>query len=240
MVDIISKKVEFIELSQFIKDIENLSAENLVGQVLINKTFEAIRIAKECFGTENPHNEVFKKICEKLKPEPAKNAFLVELYKMENELISEDSSLEDLGLASTRMQANIVNFKINWDVIHSAIVDVSRNRFEKGFFADSVESAFKEINAQTKKIVKEITSIEFDGSDLMFKAFKPEKPIIVLDDLSTMSGKNIQQGYMYLFAGAIMAARNPKTHEVIEIPAENAMHYIALASLLMNKLEGRP
>ena len=74
----------------------------------------------------------------------------------------------------------------------------------------------------------------------MFKAFRIEKnnpnPIIYLADLSNDSGKNIQDGYMYLFAGAVSGIRNPKAHENIEISLERATHLIFLLSLLMHKL----
>ena len=64
-----------------------------------------------------------------------------------------------------------------------------------------------------------------------------EDPIIVLGDLSTETGKNIQEGYMHIFAGAMMGIRNPKAHHNIEIDAKRAIHFLSLASLLMYKID---
>ena len=124
-----------------------------------------------------------------------------------------------------------------WSMIHEDIVEVSKNKFEDGYYADSVESAFKEINTRVKKIVRNKIREELDGKSLMNRAFSSNKPIIVLDNLSSETGKNIQQGYMQIFAGAMIGIRNPKAHENITIDIERAIHFIFLASLLMNKLD---
>jgi len=88
-----------------------------------------------------------------------------------------------------------------------------------------------------KEIVKNKTGEERDGADLMYKAFSVDNPLIVIDDLSTTSGKDIQDGYMHIFAGAMRGIRNPKAHDNIIIPPERAIHFIFLASLLMEKLD---
>jgi len=124
-----------------------------------------------------------------------------------------------------------------WDLLHPKIVEVSKSRFEAKHFADSVEAAFKEINSIVKVIAKEKTGQEYDGVDLMNKAFSLQNPIIVLDDLSTETGKNIQKGYMQIFSGAIAAIRNPKAHENITIDSNRAIHFLFLASLLMFKID---
>lgn len=118
-----------------------------------------------------------------------------------------------------------------WNLLHPEIIKVSKSRFEAGHFADSVEAAFKEINTIVKDIVKQKTGQEFDGADLMNKAFSVNQPIIKLDDISTETGKNIQKGYMQIFSGAMTGIRNPKTHGNIEITHERSIHFLFLASL---------
>ena len=83
------------------------------------------------------------------------------------------------------------------------------------------------------------TANELDGASLMHTAFSPNNPIIVLDDLSTDSGQNIQKGYMEIFAGAMIGIRNPKAHENMDIEEIPAKHRIYLASLLMTKIDER-
>jgi len=80
---------------------------------------------------------------------------------------------------------------------------------------------------------------ELDGFQLMMKAFSQENPIILLDDLSTETGKNIQDGYKHLFAGAMRGIRNPKAHANIIIDEKRTIHLLFLASLLMYKFDER-
>jgi uncharacterized protein (TIGR02391 family) len=122
-------------------------------------------------------------------------------------------------------------------LLHPAIVQHSVGRFRDGYYADAVETAMKTVNARVKAFYKSKTGEEKDGVDLMRKAFTLTRPIIVLDDLSTESGKSVQQGYMDIFAGSIAAVRNPKAHGVVNIDALRAMHFLFLASLEMHKLD---
>jgi uncharacterized protein (TIGR02391 family) len=126
-----------------------------------------------------------------------------------------------------------------WDLIHEKIIIVSKKRFDNGHYSDAVESAFKEINISVKEIVKSKTGTEYDGHTLMDTGFsfsKTSSSIILLGDLSTISGRNIQKGYKKLFSGSIQAIRNPNAHGNDEITKEEAIHLIFLASHLMFKL----
>jgi len=90
---------------------------------------------------------------------------------------------------------------------------------------------------RVKKIVKDKTGQELDGSALMQRAFSLENPIILLEDLTTETGKNIQKGYLQIFAGTMTGIRNPKAHENIVIEQERAVHFLFLANLLMQILD---
>jgi uncharacterized protein (TIGR02391 family) len=126
-----------------------------------------------------------------------------------------------------------------WQLLHPKVVEVAKPRFEAGHYADSVEAVFKELNAAVKEIYRESTGEELDGVALMRKAFTPTRPVIVLDDIRTESGRNVQQGYMDMFAGAMAGIRNPKAHGNINITPERALHHITLASLLFGRMEER-
>ena len=127
--------------------------------------------------------------------------------------------------------------EIFWNDIHKIIIQVAKKKFEDEHYADAVESACKEVNSCVQTIVKHITGGEKDGASLMYHAFSLKKPIITLDDLSTQSGKDVQLGYMQLFAGTMIGVRNPKAHANIEIDRRRAVHFIFLTSLLMEKLD---
>ncbi|HUG10996.1 MAG TPA: TIGR02391 family protein [Opitutaceae bacterium] len=126
-----------------------------------------------------------------------------------------------------------------WQDIHPSIVESSKSLFDEGFCGDAVDAAFKQVNITVKRIVKAKTSKELDGSGLMTTAFSPNQPVIALADQSTESGKNIQQGFMRIFEGAMIGIRNPGAHDNIEIKADRARHLIYLASLLSHMIEER-
>jgi uncharacterized protein (TIGR02391 family) len=154
-----------------------------------------------------------------------------------NKLESIFDRLELFSEKSKNQFDKLVDLNIFWDLLHLKIVEVSKNRFETKNFADSVEAAFKEINNTVKLIVKQKTGIEYDGADLMNRAFSEQNPIIALDDLSTATGRDIQIGYMKIFSGSMTGIRNPKAHDNITIDSKRAIHFLFLASLLMFKID---
>jgi uncharacterized protein (TIGR02391 family) len=114
---------------------------------------------------------------------------------------------------------------------------VSQQRFKDGHYADSVSAAFKELNHQVKQEYKRRKNVELDGADLMHQAFSPKNPVFVLADQSNESGRNIQQGFMELFAGAMIGIRNPHAHENLVLDSDDAKHFLYLASLLMKRFK---
>jgi len=126
-----------------------------------------------------------------------------------------------------------------WDSLHPEIVKVSKSRFESKHFADAVEAALKKINNTVKELHKKRTGKELDGADLMFQALSPKDPTITLADLTTQTGRNIQEGCMYIFAGAMRAIRNETAHHNVDMRDDTAIHLLYLASLLMFKVDER-
>jgi len=126
-----------------------------------------------------------------------------------------------------------------WVMLHPEVVKVAKSRFESGHYADAVEASLKEINDIIKTMVRKRTGKDYDGSDLMERAFSTHDPTITLADLTEDTGRNIQVGYQKLFAGSMIGIRNPKAHKNIIIDEIRAMHFLFLASLLMYKLEER-
>ncbi len=80
---------------------------------------------------------------------------------------------------------------------------------------------------------------EADGAGLMTSAFSPANPVIKLNSLQSETDKNVQQGYMQIFAGAMTGIRNPKAHGNLNPDSRKALHLINLASLLMCKIDER-
>ncbi len=126
-----------------------------------------------------------------------------------------------------------------WELVHPRICALAKPRYDAGFFGDAVEATFKEINDTVKRIHLEVTGNEADGSGLMTSAFSPANPSIRLNKQGTESERNIQQGYMQIFAGSMTGIRNPKAHANLNPDSRKALHLISLASLLMYKIDER-
>lgn len=126
-----------------------------------------------------------------------------------------------------------------WEYIHPRIKSLARDRFSQEFRADAVSAAVREVNITVKRLVLEATGQEMDGAGLMTTAFSPNNPIIPLADLSSETGRNLQQGYMHLFQGAMIGIRNPKAHENFDTEYIKAIHLLFVASLLMTKIDER-
>lgn len=128
----------------------------------------------------------------------------------------------------------------NWQSVHEVIRQVAESRFETGHYADAVEAAFKAINKIVKQAYKHLSGKEKDGDALMREAFtctpnNSYTPHLRLTDLDlvTESGRNVQEGYMNLFAGAMRGIRNPKAHDNITIDAAEAWEMLVFGSHLM-------
>lgn len=120
-----------------------------------------------------------------------------------------------------------------WCGIHPLITSAAKKLFENKHYAESVEAAFLEINVRVRSIIKE----DLDGTSAMQKAFSVNNPIVKVADISTRTGRDIQQGIMELFCGSIRYIRNPKAHEKIVMSEQEAISKLHLASLLMYEID---
>lgn len=123
-----------------------------------------------------------------------------------------------------------------WSLIHEDIISTSKKLFENGHYTDSVFRALTVITERVKKFVKVKTGSELDGKKLMCRAFRRTDPIVPLASLSEMTGRDIQEGYMHLYAGAIQGIRNPIAHRNRSMTRDQAISFIFLANLLLDKL----
>jgi uncharacterized protein (TIGR02391 family) len=201
--------------------------DSFYAQNIINCNFEAVHIAEMLFGKNNDHLKALEKATS-LKPNDWRDIIRQELDIMRKALLFKEPRLSALHLSI-----------VDWESIHPYICKVSKEKYDDGHYADSVESAFKEINTRIKDFYKRKTGQELDGVELMRNVFSLKSPIIVLDDLTTQSGKNVQEGYGHIFAGSMQGIRNPSAHANLKISDEKAAHLIFLASLLMFMIEGR-
>lgn len=119
--------------------------------------------------------------------------------------------------------------------IHPAIADVSRNLFDDGHYAQATFEAFKLIDNQ----VKVASGIEETGFSLMMAAFNETNPIARLNRLNTMSDRDEQRGFRYMFAGSMAGIRNPRGHDNRADPIDLCLDHLSVASVLLRAFDQR-
>lgn len=124
-----------------------------------------------------------------------------------------------------------------WKYIHPLLLPIIQPKFLAQQYADCVESAFKEINSRLKKLYRKFRNKELDGNNLMNNVFSPNNPVLTFENIETQTGKDVQIGYMNIFAGAMTGIRNPKAHENQIISKDMAIKRLIFASLLMDKID---
>lgn len=135
---------------------------------------------------------------------------------------------------------------MNWNELHPKVRQLSEERFNNKFYSDAISMNLREINSIVKKEILRLTENEYDGINLMRQAFgfqynngklHRNARILFVNDLKSKSRRDIQDGYMNIFIGAMSAIRNPKAHENMNPDKIKTRHLLQLSSLLFIKLE---
>lgn len=221
-------------LALLLKNLEKRSFDNLSDNAVGTLTGHAVLLVGRIEDIQKFLQGVYHR-----NPQEDFNSIIRLVDRLDKDVVERTMpQLQYLNLETNGFNGNKIKKGSDfWSLIHPKIAKVSKEKFEDGHFADAVESAFKDVNKRVKKYVKSKHSIELDGADLMYSAFSLKKPLIKLDDLSTETGRSIQQGYMEIFAGSMTGIRNPKAHDNLQIKENKAIHFLFLASLLMYKLD---
>ena len=118
--------------------------------------------------------------------------------------------------------------------IHPGLPPKVKKLFDDGHFPEATFEAFKYLD----KTVEKHSGMTETGKDLMMKAFKEDNPKIKLTPLVTLSEKNEQEGYKFIFAGGVIAIRNPRGHEhsVVDNP-DLCLDHLSFVSMLLRRLD---
>jgi uncharacterized protein (TIGR02391 family) len=142
-------------------------------------------------------------------------------------VISEPDHEASVGPSSTRRDAQIA-------VLHARV----RNAAGRFLATDQLDSAVFEAFKAVNNRVKAMSALDTDGWDLMSRAFRLETPQLMLTDLSTQTGRDFQEGFRFMFMGAMRGIRNPDAHEPMgRIDDDEAFERLGLASMLMRRLD---
>lgn len=126
----------------------------------------------------------------------------------------------------------MANFLFNKMQLHPKVVKVSESLFKDGHYPQAIFEAFKAVD----NFVKKRAGLAIYGKDLMGKVFNVDDPIIKLNKLRTKSNRAEQEGFMYLFMGAMEGIRNLNAHdEATELDPYKTLEYLGFASLLMRR-----
>jgi uncharacterized protein (TIGR02391 family) len=118
--------------------------------------------------------------------------------------------------------------------VHPRIPQVVRDLFDDGHYAQATFEAYKFLDRE----VQRHSGLKGNGFKLMMQAFADSSPRIQLTPLSTDSDKDEQKGYQFLFAGSVLAVRNPRGHEFdVRDSPDKCLDHLGLVSLLLRRLE---
>lgn len=117
--------------------------------------------------------------------------------------------------------------------LHPQIADASVDLFNGGHYANAVEDACKVLDL----LVKMKSKRDLSGTDLMQVAFSPKAPVLKFNEQRNDTEKSEQQGMMYLYAGAMLAFRNPRAHGLLTDDPIEALEIIGFVNFLAKSLD---
>jgi uncharacterized protein (TIGR02391 family) len=95
-------------------------------------------------------------------------------------------------------------------VVDAALRKATRTLYRDGHHAEAVGQAFKVVNNTVRK--KAGTPAR-DGTPMMMVVFDRDRPVLRLNAGKSTTELDEQEGYKFVFAGAMMGIRNPRAHE---------------------------
>ena len=117
--------------------------------------------------------------------------------------------------------------------LHARIAQKVWATFLRGDYDTAVFQAFKEVEIAVREC-GEYAETDY-GTDLMRKAFHVEN-----GDLTNLDQPRAErEAISNLFAGAIGSYKNPSSHRNVNVPAEEAVELIILASHLLRIIDSR-
>jgi uncharacterized protein (TIGR02391 family) len=105
--------------------------------------------------------------------------------------------------------------------------------FDNGHYAQATFEAYKFVDKEIQRHAKSSKS----GFNLMMDVLGGSSPVVRLTPMLTVSQQDEQKGFQFLFAGAVLAIRNPRGHEhAVNDDPDLCLDHLSLASLLLRRL----
>jgi uncharacterized protein (TIGR02391 family) len=120
------------------------------------------------------------------------------------------------------------------DGLHPTITRACSDLWANGHRREAVGTAALAV----RDVVRELSGLDdLDGHPLMAQAFSPKEPRIVVADLRTVKGRDLQQGTHLIAMGAVAALRNVHAHNLDEPPEDEAQEQLAIFSYIARRLD---
>lgn len=118
--------------------------------------------------------------------------------------------------------------------IHPDLPAEVRLLFDDGHYSQASFEAMKFLDEEVQRI-----SGDSDyGRSLMMRVFGGSPPPLRLNPGMTTSEQNEQEGYKFIFAGAMQGIRNPRGHNTgVSDDTDTCLDHLSLCSMLLRKLE---
>jgi len=115
---------------------------------------------------------------------------------------------------------------------HPEVVASSKTAFVAGLLSTAVQRAFQALHNRIKTVTD--ARSDLDGDNLFGWVFKESEPKLQLNDLSTLTKRNEQQGFAMIGKGSYLGFRNPSSHDNHWGPTEDneVLELLAVASFL--------
>jgi uncharacterized protein (TIGR02391 family) len=117
--------------------------------------------------------------------------------------------------------------------LHPRVSKVAGSLFRDGHYAQASFEAFKALEVELRKR----SGLDLSGRELAEKALGGGSPRLRLRRHAGRTGADEQEGLRFLFMGVMQALRNPRGHEVGTNDRAETLEELAVASLLMRRLE---
>jgi uncharacterized protein (TIGR02391 family) len=99
--------------------------------------------------------------------------------------------------------------------------------------SEAVVNAFRSV----EKRVQSLTAREESGQALMESVFGARPPQLDITTTTGQAAQNEQQGFRYVFTGAMLGLRDPHDTGRAVPTADETLEYVAVASMLMRRLD---
>lgn len=118
--------------------------------------------------------------------------------------------------------------------IHPDFPKEVRRLFDNGHYAQATFEALKYLDEEVQRISGDTDY----GKSLMMRMFGGSPPKLPLNPGMTSSEQSEQEGFKFIFAGAMAGIRNPRGHKtgMVDDP-DTCLDHLSLTSMLLRKLE---